>query len=279
MGSGNKTLRLATYVEKGGVGKTTSAAHIATAAAQNHGLDVLLIDLAGTQNDLATQFGIGEKVKDPDAPISAIFGENWEFIRENIPDVSNRMVFETSEGPDLIPADSGLTGADQNLANVPKEDRYWKLDEFLEKDLGSEYDLVIMDLPGKEDNISLNGLFAAENIVVPLKPGKFEQEQLENLGRSLSSIRSEHQVNPEIVLVVPTMIDLRIKQHKQFIDELREQYPDITASSFVKSTANIGNEQAVGRTLFSLTDEEIYSSGREAREAYQIVTKELLEKL
>ena len=126
-GLGNKTLRLATYVEKGGVGKTTSAAHIATAAAQNHGLDVLLIDLAGTQNDLATQFGIGEKVEDPDAPISAIFGENWEFIRENIPDVSNRMVFETSEGPDLIPADSGLTGADQNLANVPKEDRYWKL--------------------------------------------------------------------------------------------------------------------------------------------------------
>jgi chromosome partitioning protein len=72
-----ETMRAAFYVEKGGVGKTTSAAHIAVAAASTHDLNVILLDLAGTQNDLATQFGLTDEVADPDAPLSAVFGDDW----------------------------------------------------------------------------------------------------------------------------------------------------------------------------------------------------------
>ena len=118
------TKTAAFYVQKGGVAKTTSAAHIAVAASSEHDLQVCLLDFAGTQNDLATQFDIGEEVTDPAAPVSAVFGDDWDFIVENIEDIVSRMVYDTAEGPDLIPADTGLTGADNNLASVPVERRY-----------------------------------------------------------------------------------------------------------------------------------------------------------
>jgi chromosome partitioning protein len=280
-----ETLRAAFYVGKGGVGKTTSAAHIATAATDEHGLDVVLLDLAGTQNDLATQFGIGDDVDDPDAPISAVFGDDWDFIVENIDDIVDRMVYETGEGPDLIPADAGLSGADNNLASVPVEERYLKLDQFISEQLANRYDLVVLDLPGKEDNISLNGVFAAEHVVAPLCPGAFERDQLDNLRADLKAIRDDlqdvlqsHDVDPHLAMVIPTMISGRTTQSAEFVDDLQETYPDV-AGEPISDSQNIGNLQAAGQTLFAVDDEELYQTGKRARNSYRENTALLLDRL
>lgn len=276
----NAIHRVTTYVPKGGVGKTTSTAHIAVSAHNDHGLDTLLIDLAGTQNDLATQFGLADDVRDPDAPISAVFSENWSFIRENIDNVFERMIFETDEGPDLIPADNGLGAEDNNLANVPRENRYDRLEKFITDEVASRYDLVLLDLPGKEDNITINGLFAAENVIAPLKPGEFERKQLENLQRELAAIRDDgdHDAQPMLQLVFATMVDSTTNLADEFTNVLTEEYPEISGPP-VSESANIGNEQANGRTLFALSDDELYDTGRRAREAYRQLTTSLLERL
>lgn len=269
----------ALYVEKGGVGKTTSAAHLGVAAARDHGLDVLLVDLAGTQNDLATQFGLSDAIEDLDAPISALFGDDWSFIRENIPNVVDRMVFETEEGIDLIPADPGLGAADNNLANIPREERYHKLAELIDEDLAPRYDLVILDLPGKEDNIALNGLYAAEHTVAPLKPGEFERTQLEKLDRTLAEIASDFDgASPHLSLVFPTMVDQTTNLAERFTEDLEAEYPNVIGEA-VAQTANIGNGQANGRTLFAYPDDELYNTGQRAREAYRQNTDLLLDRL
>jgi chromosome partitioning protein len=277
MGS-NSIKRAAFYVEKGGVGKTTSAAHVAVSAHQDHGLDVLLIDLAGTQNDLSTQFGIADSTRDPTAPISAIFGENWGFIEENISDVIDQMIFETGEGPDLIPADSGLTGADNNLASVPIEERFTKLDAFIVDKIAPRYDLVLLDLPGKEDNIALNGLFAAENVVTPLPPGAFERAQLDKLHSDLETIRDEHPVEPRLAMVIPTIVDQTTNLSEQFVDEIETEFPEIVATP-VADTANIKNEQTAGQTVFEIANDELYQTGKRARHAYQDLTTDLLNRV
>jgi chromosome partitioning protein len=276
----------ATYVPKGGVGKTTTAAHIGVAAASEHDLDVLLVDLAGQQNDLATQFGVDAlDLDDPqdlvdviDAPISAVFGDDWDFIRENIPNVLDRMVFATDEGPDLIPADPGLGGADNNLANVPREERFIKLQQFLDEDVADRYDLVLLDLPGKEDNIALNGLFAARNVIAPLKPGAFERNQLEQLEHDLQVIADEYDVPTALTLVFATMVDHRTTLGEEFVADLEAEYPD-AAGEPIPATQNIGNEQAAGRTLFALDEDALYTSGQRAREAYRQNTDLLLDRL
>jgi len=260
------------------VGKTTTAAHVAVAAAQNHDLNTLLIDLAGTQNDLATHFGISIDEESIDAPISAVFGDQWELIRNGIDNVVERMTFDTGEGPVLIPADPGLGAADNNLANVPREERYDRLADFIAEDLAATYDFVLVDLPGKEDNIAISGLYAVEDVIAPLRPGAFERNQLENLEADLQEIRDAYPVDPRLAMVLPTMIDRRTTQSSEFVADIREAYPDIAGLQVV-STQNIGDYQEAGSTLFAVDDDELYSTGQEALDAYSTATDQLLQTL
>jgi chromosome partitioning protein len=288
MANTNRILSACVYVEKGGVAKTTSAAHMAVAAATHHDLDVILIDLAGNQNDLATQFGITDVTTDIDAPISAVFGSDWQFIQENIPDIVDRMVFDTGEGPDLIPSDAGLGGADNQLADVALEDRYVKLQDFVDNHLRDRYDLVLFDLPGKEDNIALNGLFAARNVIAPLKPGAFERDQLHSLEHTLDEITTDHQdtlqqtrsgghTDLHLELVFASDVDRRQNLDVNFADELEAEYPNIVGT-VVPHAANIGSGQDLGQTLFAF-DDDLYDTGKRARTAYRKNTTQLLDRI
>ncbi|QRV17471.1 ParA family protein (plasmid) [Haloterrigena salifodinae] len=273
-------LSAAFYVPKGGIAKTTSAAHIGVSGYQNHGHETVLIDLAGTQNDLATQFGLQDDVADPDIPISIVFSDKWDLLRDNADDIVDRMVYETDEGVDLIPADDGLSAEDNNLANVPLEDRYDRLESFIAEEIAPRYDLVLFDLPGKEDNITINGLHAAENVIAPLKPGAFELAQLENLEDELATIANDddHDADPTLQLVFATMVDRTTNLSSEFADQLEADYPEISGSPVAES-ANISDGQSAGRTLFAFEDDELYNTGKRARKAYRELTDELLSRL
>jgi chromosome partitioning protein len=193
------------------------------------------------------------------------------------------MTYQTDEGPDLIPADSGLSGADNNLASVPVERRYLKLDRFITNQLSDRYDLVILDLPGKEDNIALNGIVAAEHVVAPLSPGAFERDQLDGLEADIEAIREdlrdvleEHDIHPHLALVIPTMISGRTTQSRAFVEDINDTYPDIGGDP-VADSQNIGNLQGDGRTLFAAEDDELYATGKRAREAYRSNTTNLID--
>lgn len=276
----NSVLAACSYVPKGGIAKTTSTGHIGVSAAKDHGLDVLLVDLAGTQNDLATQFGLTDEVRDPDVPVSIVFSDKWELLRDSADDIVDRMVYETEEDVDLIPADDGLSAEDNNLANVPREDRYDRLETFATEEIAPRYDLVLFDLPGKEDNITINGLHAAENVIAPLKPGAFELEQLQNLESELETIGSDndHDAEPQLQLVFATMVDRTTNLSSEFVDRLESDYPEISGPPVAQS-ANISDGQSDGRTLFAFEDDELYNTGTRARDAYRDLTDQLLSRL
>lgn len=285
----NQILRAATYIGKGGVGKTTTTAYSGVAAAHDHDLDVVLMDLAGKQNDLSAQFGLteeitttdeqGNKVIDVDKPISAIFGPNWSDLEAMLDDVVSPLVYETEEGVDLIPSDAGLGGADNNLASINVEDRYTILDDFITNHLRPRYDLVLLDLPGKEDNIALNGLFAAENVITPLKPGEFEKNQLDQLRADLDGIRARHPVDPELAMVLTTMYDQRNSMDEEFAASLREEYPEEAAPAKVSVSQAVSKAQGRGETLFAVPEDELSETGERVVEAYRANTSELLERL
>jgi len=112
--------------------------------------------------------------------------------------------------------------------------------------LAATYDFVLVDLPGKEDNIAISGLYAVEDVIAPLRPGAFERNQLENLEADLQEIRDAYPVDPRLAMVLPTMIDRRTTQSSEFVADIREAYPDIAGLQVV-STQNIGDYQEAGR--------------------------------
>lgn len=279
-------IRTATYVEKGGVAKTTTAAHIAAAAAKHHDLDTLIIDLAGTQNDIAAHFGLTDTInKDEDSvPISAIFSDQWRMIRDGIDDVLGRMIYKTEEGVDVIPSDMGLEGADNNLASEPIEQRYTKLNEFIDEEL-THYDLIILDLPGKSDNIAINGLVAAGDVIAPVKPGTFEKNQLGNIQRDLAAIRDEDLSDVDLPRgltlsqVIVTMYQTNRRLQEEFTQHVKDEYSELAAPVTVNQTEDILHVQSDGQTLFGTPDDELYKTGIRARQRYETITHDLLERL
>lgn len=268
--------RVAVDIGKGGVGKTTTIAHIA-AQAEN----AIAIDLSAKQNDLATHFGVD--VSDPDVPLSAVFSDKWDIITDSIDNVVERMIYETNEGVDIIPSDPGLSGADNNLGSVPVEERYLKMDGFVDEYLAEQYDVVLFDLAGKEDNITLNGVVAATNLISPACPGRFEENQLkrevldtDEFRNDYGKVLDKHSIpHPQLRMVVPTMIDQRENESQQFLDYLNETFDGLVTEPVVNS-ANVGTAQKIGCTLYAMDDDELYKTGKRAKEAYRNISNELL---
>ena len=79
-------------------------------------------------------------------------------------------------------------------------------------------------------------------------------------------------------MVIPTMIDARTTQSEEFVNDIQAAYAEI-AGEPVAQSQNIGNLQSAGRTLFDAADDELYSTGKRSRDAYQTNTELLLEQL
>jgi len=267
------TKRAATFLDKGGTGKTTSAAHLGVALAED-GEDVLLIDLAGKQGDLAKHFGVWVEVQeqidnDDDWPnISTVFAEEWDQIASKLGDAAvESLIIETDEGVDLIPAHPGLDSLDADLGNIDDaRERYSRLKQFLDEYIDGHYDTVIIDLPGLTNNVSYNGLWATRNVIAPVEMGPFESEQAAALQRDLEKILEQFDVKVELAMVLPNKVDRRTNLAKEYLDEFGEDYSDAIAPAHVPVSQDIRNAADDGQTVFAL--EEPSSTAERAREAF-----------
>ena len=267
------TNRAATFLDKGGTGKTTSAAHLGVALAEE-GEDVLLIDLAGKQGDLAKHFGVWDDVQkqieaDDDWPnISTVFAEEWDQIASKLGDAAvESLIIETDEGVDLIPAHPGLDSLDADLGNIDDaRERYSRLEQFLDEYIDGRYDTVIIDLPGLTNNVSYNGLWATQNVIAPVEMGPFESEQAAALERDLEKIADRFGVDVQLAMVLPNKVDTRTNLANEYLDGFSEDYTDAIAPSHIPVSQDIRNAADEGQTVFAL--EEPSATAERARDAF-----------
>lgn len=276
----DSALRAATFLDKGGVGKTTATAHLGVAL-DRCGFDVLLLDLAGKQGDLAKHFGLWSDIQSDDDPwpnITTVFQDEWDTIAEKLPTAVEDLIIPTGEGPDLIPAHESLDGLDATLGNIDDaQERYNRLDEFLTEYLDEEYDIILLDLPGSTSNIAYNGLWAAKHVVAPVRPGPFEAGQAAQLRRDLKTIREEQDVAIELAMVLLNEVDERTKAGQTYLEEFSEVYPEAIAPAQIPSSQDVQNAQMNGGTLFTL--ERPSKTAQKAMEAYETDATALVERL
>lgn len=272
------------YLEKGGVGKTTSATHLAVDAV-SRGLRTVVVPLAGKQSDLAAHFGIEYPSEDPNVQpnIATAFKPERETFAELLGEkyaippkeaFVHELVHKTEEGVDVIPSHQQLDQIDDYLKDIgDHRERYSQLDTFVEEYLAPQYDVVLFDLPGAPSELSYTVLWAAQNVIVPASPGKFEQEQIMSIKDDLDTLRNLGR-NIDLTTIIPTRIKTTPRLDREFVRDLLDDHGPYVAPAFIPESTAIGTAQKEGRTIF--TDEEPSDTAAKARAAYRHIMGDIL---
>jgi chromosome partitioning protein len=223
--------------QKGGVGKTTTTVNLGAGLALR-GHRILLVDI-DPQGNASTGLGIDRKRLDR-STYDLILGE------AALEDVVKATAIA---GLDCAPSSADLAGAEVELVGV--DGRASRLAQGLSgvEDL---YELVLVDCPPSLGLLTLNGLAAAQALIVPVQ---CEYYALEGLGQLLGTAeRVRRSVNPELRVsgFLLTMFDARTKLAGQVADEVRRHFGDHVFGTVIPRSVRLSEAPSFGEPVLTL---------------------------
>ena len=238
--------------QKGGVGKTTSAVNL-TAALTEKGARVLLVDF-DPQANASSGMGVSRRSK----------YTSYDVIINQVP-VAQAIV--RTQWGDVLPSSSALAGAGVELAGM--ERREFVLKEALEP-LAEQYDFIFIDCPPSLELLTLNGLCAAEQILIPVQ---CEYYALEGLSDLMSTMRLvKRRLNPRLTVfgVLLTMFDGRTNFSAQVAQEVRRFFPGKVYGAAIPRNVRLAEAPSHGLPV------TVYDKHSKGAKAYYDVAEEIL---
>lgn len=197
--------------QKGGVGKTTTVVNLAASLVKRQ-CKVLIVDL-DPQGNATTGSGINK---------GNVSNGIYAVLLGNV-DIQSAITPAQHGGFDVLPANRALAGAEVEL--VQELAREMRLKNALSQ-IADQYDYIIIDCPPTLTLLTINGLVAAQYIIVPMVCEYYALEGISDLIATVRKIRQA--INPELNIlgIVRTLYDPRSLLAKQVDDQLSAHFPD-----------------------------------------------------
>ena len=240
--------------QKGGVGKTTTAVNLGAALAES-GLRVLVVDL-DPQGNAST--GLGINPRDVNSSIYDVLMHDTPAL-DAVEPTSLKNLF-------VIPATLDLAGAEIEL--VPAFSRELKLKRALEV-VRTEYDVVLIDCPPSLGLLTVNGLAAADDVIVPIQCEYYALEGLGQLLRNVALVRSSLNASLDVRGIILTMYDARTRLAEQVEDEVREHFGDKVYKTVVPRTVRLAEAPSFGQPVI------VFDPTSRGASAYRDLAKEV----
>lgn len=229
------TTVLAVANQKGGVAKTTTVASLG-AALSEIGQRVLVVDL------------------DPQGCLTFSLGHNPDRLERSVNEVlagdidAVQALVSTADGMDLLPATIDLAGAEALLLMRPG--REFALKRALSP-IVENYDVVIIDCPPSLGVLTLNGLTAAQSVLVPLQ---CETLAHRGVGQLLRTVREVQAItNPDLVLLgaLPTLYDARTTHSRDVLADVSDRYALPVLAPPIPRTVKFAEASASGASVLA----------------------------